>query len=405
MPWTSGVVANFVDVLQALIDFCCGDKYQQSIGAAPLQTLNFTLANTPVAKGQIRVMLKQDTTEFELWDTGETTDSWVHPDITSSSMNYTTGVGQIVLANPLPTGFTAVADYVVGKGGGLEGRDWILLQDRDTTDNLGGNPYTPGLYRECWMKNSGVTYKEPIYIGFREWAYTPLTMYNWNLNVDHQLGIPPDDNADWNFNKGTTTRDGYNATYENWTELPGVGLRDDSMGYWIFSNKNRICGVIRVTGTIYMSFYVGFGLRFSSAPRYPYALCAIGSTYGNRSFSDTSGFTNFILAPATLAMMLWELNNTVSNTSFQYLTPKKNGFSDQGVYTKATTGDIMLWEPFVWWWNGSVNSLLMQLDGVYFAMDDLFQSEDIVQIGGTDYFVAQDISRVTDKSYCLFEMG
>jgi hypothetical protein len=403
MAWTEGSATGFTDVLQALIDFCCGNKYNESIGAAPLQTLNFTLSNTPVAKGQARANLKQDVDEFSVWDNGE--GEFIHPDITSSTLNYLTGVGQIVLAAALPTGFTADCDYVVGKNGGEEGRDWMLLQDRDTTDNLGANPYSPGEARECWMKNSGVTYKEPIYIGFREFFYVPSTLYNWNINIDHQLGIPPDDDAEWNFNKTETGRSGYSTLQENWTLLPSIGLRDDSMYYWIFSNKNRIMGAVRVTGTVYETFYAGFGFRFSSPVNYNYPLLAIGSLYGNLNYANTSTAHVYIIDGDNYQLMLWNPQNDVyTNMAFQKMYPKESGFTATGTYVKGSNGKILLWPIFLTGYTGSVWQLLMELDGVYFGMDNIFQSEDKVQIAAQDYLVIQNIFRTNYHDYLLMKM-
>ena len=104
-------------------------------------------------------------------------------------------------------------------------------------------------------------------------------------------------------------------------------------------------------------------------------------------------------------MMLWTLNDDVeSNTALQYVYPQKTGFIDSGTCVKTSNNKILLYPVFISWYNGSIYQLLMELEGVFFAMDNIFQSEDIVQISGDDYLVIQNVFRTTYKDYLLMKM-
>jgi len=392
-------------LLQKLIEWACGTRYDQMVGTGDdiETTFPFTLSNTPVAKGNARLTFKIGATEYQVFDNGE--GEWEHPKISSSSLNYASGVSTVTFADPIADTYDIVCTYCVGQNSGEEGRDWLLLHHRNSQSNTGADAFAGLLLKECWLKNSGGTYKEAVYCGIREAQYLPANFWQWNLNGDYALGNPPSDDAHWNWNSYKTARTTYDATYEHYSYHPSIALKDDSIAYWFYSNKNRIIVVARVTGTIYETAYIGIGLRFSSPDRFAYPVLVIGSIYGNYNYASTLAQHSFIVEAAG-GYPLWiygKSGNFVSATSRKALVPR-GSFTDLGSMT-STAGQIVLFPCFVREWDGaSIYSLLTQLDGVYAILNDEVESEDLIQVGGQDYLVIQNIFRTTHKDYLAIKM-
>jgi hypothetical protein len=118
----------------------------------------------------------------------------------------------------------------------------------------------------------------------------------------------------------------------------------------------------------------------------------------------SSGHAYIIAAPGN-NLMMWNIeDDVIANTSYQYVYPIKTGFVNGGTYVKTTNGKILLWPVFISYYDGTIYKLLVELDGVYFGMDNLFQSEDKVQIAAQDYLVIQNVFRTSYQYYVLFKM-
>ena len=393
MACTIGTATDFVDFLDKLIDFVAGNKYAENVGTGNglAQIFSFNLSNVPIAKGQCRLEFIIDGTNYEVYDDGE--GSWdYHEKISASVLNYTTGAATATIQADNATSVDCT--YCVGKNSGEEGRDWLVFLNQKTTDDTGNIIWPDENLKEVIFKNSGVTYKENIFVGLRQFKYPTAAIWNCNLNVMSQYI----DGDSWNSNKGLHGRDAYNNTCENYFEMPSIALNDSAMAYWIVSSKNRIAGAIRVAGAIWETFYIGLGLRFSAPADYLNPLIALGSIVGNRSYQDTSSFHKYIIAPKVsgYAYMTITTENLYRFTGNISLIPMHD-FEDTGEVVETTSTETPVFPVYVF--DNQNEYLLFELEGVVALLRQGLQSEDIITIGADSYLVVQDVFRTEYHSY------
>lgn len=401
MPNTSGIVTTFADttgLLAAIVNFCAGTKYTQSLGAGNgAQTVfPFTISNTPVAKGNLLIEFTIGAMTYIAFDRGD--GSFDHDEIASTTFDYATGTGSVEFAHPLDdtTAFSSI--YCVGQNSGEEGRDWLVMLDQ-TTKKPDGSEAFPGLVlREVILKNSGVSHKEPIYVGLRECQYIPGNFYALQLNVMYNFDK---DSIDWNYNKTISGRASYNTSRNAYSTHPHILLNDDSMAYWVISTKQAIMGIARVAGSVYETFYVGQGKRFSAPSKYANPLLAIGSGYGTFNYTETGSSHRYVLTPASYALMAVDNENNYRANDSVILLPMQD-FAAIGEITRTEADEIERYPVDLY--DDDNDCLLCELDGVFALLDNELQSEDTLTDGAKSFVITQDIFRTTYSSYMAFEL-
>jgi len=396
--FATGSVSSFRGangVLQKVLDLVLGTEVAAEV-IATAADVDDTLSNTPVGKGMVKVDYTISAVAYEAYDDGigNITGSL----ITVGTINYSTGKIDITFSSA-PTG-NVTCDYLYGE----EGADWRALMEENTKDKTTGEPFGSDC-KQVILQNTGISGREQILIGIREWYYAAGAGYGWDLNGyrEYSSGML------WGANGTQVGSTSYNTTWNKWAYLPMVPMIDDTMYYWIYSDSNRIIVVIKVSSN-YESCYLGHGRRFGSPAEYPTPLVVSGSsTYTYISSSTDTlrrcAFQNS--GDAQLFGTLIIINPEGNYSSVWNDEPYQNGpkllpMNDKGSLTTPTfspAGCVISSPCFIV--DGNHNDFyadqrcLMDLYGVYALACDGVQSEDTVIIDGDRCRVFQNVHRVT----------
>jgi hypothetical protein len=195
---------------------------------------------------------------------------------------------------------------VQSAGTGISEIDPIDSQDvwtvkRWDTDWDGNGQY------ELILAGPGVSGIDDILIGFQCYRDTGYSVYNWMLGGFTGYS----DVDDWR------QQPGINSNAED--NMAHVGLDNGLMDYWFFGNGRRVTGVVKVGGTYYASFYLGYILPYGVPNSFPYPL-AIGGSHGWSAisvmrYSNTGahnrGWTDpYSLSGSFVNESLWYLNGS-----------------------------------------------------------------------------------------------
>jgi len=387
-------------LLHKLLDHVHGAQFTQIVGTGNgvLVTFAFTITNTVIAKGQLRIKYKIGSQVFDVWDNGA--GEWISSNISASAIDYTTGICSITFTVAIDDLFAIECLYSTGTAG----KDWIIMHDLFTQDSSLADAF-PGLaLRQVVLKNSGKSFEEPIYIGIRETENVATNQYLLNFNLYKAWDDQHETTDDWNYNKTETTRDLYDATTENWRELPSTAYNDDDQTYFFSSTKNRIIGAVKVSNSVTTSFYLGLGIRYSSRANYPFPLCVIGNNAGNFNFTSTATQHRMFISPGTAFAGLFLDNIDVYRPAFagQVLSYPTQDYSGSLNLEKITNAKILLSEIFMVYTGSNPDVFLFQLDGAYHAPYVENANEDTVDVGGSIHLVIQDIFRTTTEDFMAF---
>lgn len=402
MPFTTGTVPGFSGasgLLQTLVNYIAGSTYIDTLGTGNGSTMLFnkTLANTPVAKGNCRVRFKIAGVVYQVWDNGEGV--FTHTKVAASSIDYNTGAISLTFTQAIDNAYVMGIIYSTATNG--EGRDWIILRDTTAKNFTGGEAFPGDNPREYVIKNSGVSYKEEIIIGLREFKYVAGTHYGIQLNCYKQWKESDEAAASpWSYNASELSI-GYDTTRQNYTACPGMPLNDGSMAYWFFSNKKRIMVVARVAGTIFESIYAGGGKRFSSPSKYPHPIVVAG-TVGDATttFSSNASTHVFFIWPTQVPGCFISIlpNDTYDKGTNVGFLPKLD-YGASGTLKKTITNQIALYPIYVMQRSVTPYQLLFELDGCFFTPFISLTAEDTLGIGPNNYLIASNIFRTTYQDY------
>lgn len=411
MPFISGTVSTFANqqdgspgLLQKLKEFVFTSQFSQNAAAGNGILTNFagTLENGPIAKGQCRISYIIGSFAYAIYENGEGT--WIADNIVSSALDYVTRIWSITFSAPLDAGTSLQFLFAVGP----EGRDWLIISNQNTK-NLAGTDAFPGLpLQELVIKNSGVTYKENIYCGFREAQYPTLNYYSIDLNIYRSYS----GNNAWIQNAAGTMGHGlsiYDTTRNSFTALPRLGINNDTINYWFYVSKNAIIVIAKVTGTRYVSLFTGFILRFSPPSDYPNPLFLIGSHAGAADYTDNAT-ASFLARPLSSAANRHVLGIDPDNIFIGYSLPGTHnpvvlpGYDttwQANPITHTALNEISLYPCLIS--DTGTSYLLGQMEKVYFCPSDLVRSEDVILHDTKQYRVFQDIHRISYQDFMCIE--
>lgn len=390
-------------LLTKLREFVALENYSETLDTGDGSTLSFsgTLAHTDVGKGQARLKFTIAGITHYVWDNG--LGEWIHPQIDSSVLDYVTGEWEIVFV-AAPSNSTNIDLFY---SCGDEGQDWCVIVNRNTKNTAGSDAFAGLFLKEVVFKNSGTTYTENIFVGLRECQSVANSYYSLDLNCYNAFT----GTEHWNWNKDGANGHGltgYDATRNSYNTHPRISFNDDTITYRFYANKNRIIVQAQVTGSRWVSGYVGFGLRLSSPSDYPDPIIALGSHYGTGNYTDTGTTHSFIIDVVNAGRHLLYINplglykgsNTPSGEGTRLL-PKLDESLESTAYTRTTNNKVMRWP--VYGYSLEYDWLLWELDGCYYCPDDAINSDSIIEEGSDEYRVFQNVHRNSYSDFMCVE--
>ena len=401
MAFQSGTVTGFAGatgLLQALLDFVKGTEVTGETLSGSGTSYSGTLAHSPVGLGRMVVTYIISSVTYTATDDGSGT--FTGTSISSGSIVYATGAYAFTFASAPDAAPTV--DYIYGAAG----QDWRQEVNRNTRSSY--NPtYDEPFGSDCKeviLSNKGISGAESVIIGIREWKYIAGSAWGWDLNLYTYL---PEGDFDWNFHYAQTGRNGYDATWEHFTEKPTLPLHDDTIYYWFYSNQQRIIVVAKVASN-YESCYLGFGRRFGTPTDYPYPCIVSGSGYGNINFASTAAYHSFCIEAYHTdgAYSTWVVD-PANNFLFFYSTTKlgvdlypRRNFNNAGELYPDNLGRFIMTPVYAVPYNAAnPNTTLFDFDGVYHTMGFGIQSEDTIKYNGRVHRVFQNIFRTNYYDY------
>lgn len=402
MAVQTGTVATFFDLLTELKDFICTNQHSDDLGTGNGVQVSFskTLSNTPISGGQLGIFFTIQGVEYLVW---ENEGSLLHDLIVTSSVNKATGAVSVEFTEAIDDTRDVNVIYSTGDAG----EDWIVLLNQDAQDNGLNAAYPSGSNLEMIFKNSGVSEKDVVLFGAREFSKVSTSLYGWNLNSYREISADQISAANWNFNKNESGFSSYDSSNELWSTMSSQSFTDDTLAYWFFSNKRRVIVIVRSLGTIYTSSYLGAGIRYAAPSTYNTPNLVMGGHRGaEKVTSQDSKHKSFSLhrnsSSDTGIFFGVDSSGDYFNTDTVDLIPARQ-FSNSGVL-KKTTGDQVLLLPVFLNELTDPERTILQLDGVYLCPCTGIQSEDILEIGGDDYFVFQNVFRSEYDDFTVVKM-
>ena len=199
-------------------------------------------------------------------------------------------------------------------------------------------------------------------------------------------------------------------------------LRNLSMEYWNFINGRRLISVIR-NGTLWEVLHIGLLLPIMSPSQYSYPLLVSGSvSYKTHNFSNGdawhSNLSSAVRTPVTtfdhrdsacrlrLSSGNWVgLDNVVGESDLR-LFPNKNDINGTSNLIVRTIDDNYVVSKIMYYSDkpSGARSLWGWLDGAYSVTGFGLSSGDIIDVGGVNHLVVQNVFRTDDKDYICVRM-
>ena len=407
---TEGTADSYdcLGLLGKILDICSVKATKESLGTGNGVQVTFskTLAGSgPIEAGNVRLIFVIGGVTYDLWDNGQ--GEFEHPLIYSSSVNYTTRAVTVTFEEPIDN------NESVNSWHQPESEKWIqVLEARDITNTSGTTESNPDNQKEVILYNSGVSRKEEIIIGLREYSYVSTGIFGIELALGSRW--TSQDDQDSYFWDGTDNRVFYNAsyngTYRAMTNSQKMPCANDVMKYWINYSKSRIIAVVRNTGTVYTNFYVGEGIRFCSQAKYEKPQLVAGNTRSFLAFSNTGLYS--VSHPESYTWRFFDKDKNyrefIKGTNNAYMTTY-NFFDVDNRILKRTTTDKVFVQRIYLAYLGTQNIrqdtayTLFALDGIFFCPDNEIESEHTLNT--TEYLVFQNIYRVNYYDYFCIEQS
>lgn len=187
---------------------------------------------------------------------------------------------------------------------------------------------------------------------------------------------------------------------------------NQDMEYWFVVNGRRFVVVAQIS-TSYHALYGGFILPFATPQEFPYPLFAGGEDDVVRAYTSTdSDFSHFV-DPINGGAQFRDVNGTwlegnqglfSPTTAFSVWPWNSNAGSWLADMQNMPSGDFVLFPATVYGLYTSVSDPLSgtlhgELDGVFAVTGFNNAVENLINIGGTDYLVVQNIFRTTRDAF------
>jgi len=392
-------------LLRKILEFVLGDTTTQNVGTGTgsSQTVSGTLATTGLSAGQNMLTFFEGGLLQRVFDDGA--GNFDHISITASSFTPSTGVYSVTLTADNTTAIEI--NTVKGKNSGEEGRDWLVVYEDRTQDNSASpnNAFSTGDSREAReivLRNTGSSGTSPVYIGMREFYDSGGANFGFNAIIYRTFSF--NDN-NWNKDRNESGWNSYNSSQERYSELAAHMMIDNSMEYWLMSNKNRVmfCGR---SNSNYMFCYLGRGVPFSSNDAYPQPLFA-GVSGGVTDNATTIGNSancwkeSAVGSSDRVIFALSESNNFISNAaSLECFPDRSTGSSNpSGISTLRNPDSGVVLKDQVFAVNTTSLEFLFNLEGIFALSTTAVSAEDTLTCSGDTYIVFPNINRSTYRDF------
>ncbi len=259
--------------------------------------------------------------------------------------------------------------------------------------------------QELILRAPGLAGTEEIYCGIRSYQDATSGYYMWDLN-------------------GFIGYNAANGFYAQPGAMPGpyvpcMSLWNTSIPYWFVANGRRVVVVAKVS-TLYEAGYLGFIKPYATPNQYPYPLLVGGSMTGERgrNYSVTNPNHRHFIDPgensygnAYTACMLrgpsgtWlPFQNVIYSSGEQYYDTNRmvwpTCYEYLGGIREAPDGTYVLLPVVLTQYNSATDhDLFGELDGCYWVSGFNNASENLVNVGGVDHLVVQNVYRTSVRSY------
>ncbi|WP_290906555.1 discoidin domain-containing protein [Aquabacterium sp.] len=255
----------------------------------------------------------------------------------------------------------------------------IELRDTAAGPNLAISSQIP----ELIVKGPGAAGVDQVFVGLQRYALSTADWFNWRAC------------AFIGYVSGNVF-----ASQPGASPARGLPLWDQSIPYWFVANGRRFAVVAKVS-TVYEALYGGLVLPYATPAQYPYPVM-IGATLGTDSstrWSDASaGHSAYTYSPGTLA-----LRNVVGSWLSPDLHPTAPGAS-VGLYNyRPAPGDSYPLLPIEL--EDSGPNRYGYLDGVFFTPGYSAAVEDVVQVGGVDYLMVENVFRTGVRDFWALKLA
>ncbi|MGH8074282.1 MAG: hypothetical protein ACREO4_09430 [Lysobacter sp.] len=265
---------------------------------------------------------------------------------------------------------------------------------------IGGNTGTLGNTDEIVLQGPGLAGNDEVLIGLRPYVNTTLATYNIGIN-----GMVA-------YNPALAIIDQVNVS--GTSVLP---LWNSAIDYWFIANGRRFMVVARIS-TYWMNCYAGLILPYVLPDAWPYPLFVGGSNQGagtglaqiwsttgkeNRSFwNGCTGCAKLLLPDVTW----WDVSNwsTSSGDGQQNTGINTDPFRFDAAELIANLDGSFPMTPATLLSNSPYQAQLGRFDGVYGTIAIGNAAGNIIQQGGVDHLVVQNIYRTARYDYAAFAL-
>jgi len=263
--------------------------------------------------------------------------------------------------------------------------------------------------KELILKAPGLAGTEEIYCGIRTSESATSGYYLWDLggfigyNAANTFGGQPGAISGW---------------------LPKMSLWNTAIPYWFVANGRRAVVVAKIS-TVYQAAHLGFILPYATPGQYPYPLLIGGSMTGQRgrNYSLISPNHRHFTDPgednqnsANTACMLRGPSGAWLPFQNRYFNPYEYRYDGRrpvwpGIYDRlsslreAPDGTYVLTPIVLVQYNSaSDHDLFGEIEGCYHISGFSNASENLINIGGVDHLVVQNVHRTGVGDYWALKL-
>lgn len=246
------------------------------------------------------------------------------------------------------------------------------------------------------LKAPGMSGTDEIFVAITPFANVTGDYYNWEIRG----AVGYDANANSSAQPYTS-----GAKY--------IYLWNDPIPYWFIVNGNRAIVVAKISN-VYHTAYFGKYLSYFLPTQYPYPVLIAGSgSSGGGRWSSANYNYSSILNPGQWGSCMYYVDGTWKEVCNRY---EQNGsalaYTDQvnvwptGVLPNNVLGNSLTWTdggytllPLILNMEKPVKNVLGEVDGIFWVSGHQNASENVINVGGQDYLVVQDIHKTNRADY------
>ena len=304
-----------------------------------------------------------------------------------------TAAGHDDLMDDLKTFLTTNAALVAA------GQNWVAEKDETFTPRTIFNVAHSGLtgnMRALYLNGPGLAGQENIHVNilqyqwtgnYQNWAMSGATAFDTNQSFENQPGV---------------------LVYT--TLLPIFVLTSADIDYWIIANGRRFILICEIGGDFHVS-YCGLILPYAKPSEYPYPIFVSGSD-GDDQATPATDMNNFYQNISTDTSSLFRLPGgqiyragSLATSSQVAVWPYRASVTYLNI-TNNPDGSFTLL-PMILYTDEQGGNVYGTMDGCYyvshFGTTNLL-NQDIIEIGGVDHLVCQDMDDSGQNHWAAFRL-